>query len=75
MRDTRQKVPRNGRAQTLTVRAPKKASDWLISSRVVSAIGVPPRDPPDPDEDNEEDEEDQDKKDEEPAVIREPDEC
>ena len=46
-----------------------------VSSNLVSISGPPPKDPPDDDDDNEEDENDDDEGDEEPAVIREPDEC
>jgi hypothetical protein len=61
-----------------------------ISSNLVSISGPPPKDPRDDDDENEEDENeedeneedendddenDDDEEDEEPAVIREPDEC
>jgi hypothetical protein len=50
----------------------QKVSAWLIHSRLVPIMGLPPNDPDD--DENEEDEED-DGEEEEPAVIREPDEC
>ena len=46
-----------------------------ISSNVVCISGSPPKDPHDDDDENEEDENDDDEEAEEPAVIREPDEC
>jgi hypothetical protein len=52
----------------------QKVSAWLIHSRLVPIMGLPPNDPDDEDDENEEDEED-DGEEEEPAVIREPDEC
>jgi hypothetical protein len=64
----------------LTLHVPHVPEDicaWLIGSRVVLAIWVPPKDPRDDDDENGEDEEDNDdnEEDEKPAVIREPDEC
>jgi len=47
----------------------------LENSRIVRIIDLPPKDPYDDDDENEEDDEDNDKKDDEPAVVREPDEC
>jgi hypothetical protein len=43
-----------------------------MMSRVV---GLPPKDPHKDEEENEEDEDEDDEANEEPAVIREPDEC
>ena len=45
-------------------------------SRLVTIVGLPPKDPPDDDDENEQDEEndEEDNEDEEPAVV-EPDEC
>ena len=51
----------------------QKVSAWLTDSSLVTIMDLPPKDPEDDDE-NEEDDED-DGKEEEPAVIREPDEC
>jgi hypothetical protein len=51
-----------------------KSSVWQIVSSYVAVTGLPPRDPND-DEENEEDDQNGDQEDEEPAVIREPDEC
>jgi hypothetical protein len=56
-------------------RVPRNVSAWLIDSSLVTALGLPPKDPHDDDDENEEDEEDDDEEDEEPAVIREPNEC
>jgi hypothetical protein len=63
-------------------RIPQKSSDWLILSSLVTIEGVPPKDPPDDNDENEEGGEDDeegdeegDEEDEEPAIIREPDEC
>jgi len=49
----------------------------LEKSRFVRIVDLPPKDPYDDDDDdeNKEDDEDNDEKDDEPAVIREPDEC
>jgi hypothetical protein len=62
----------------LTLHVPDNVSAWLIGSSLVPAVGVPPKDPHDDDDENgdEEDDDDNDNdNDEEPAVIREPDEC
>jgi hypothetical protein len=59
----------------LTLHVPNNVSAWPIGSSLVSAVGVPPKDPHDDDDENGEDEEDDNDNDEEPAVIREPDEC
>jgi hypothetical protein len=59
----------------LTLHVPNNVSAWPIGSSFVSAVGVPPKDPHDDDDENGEDEEDDNDNDEEPAVIREPDEC
>ena len=56
-------------------RVPQKRSDWPIVASLVTIVGLPPKDPPDDDDDNEEDEACDNEQDEEPAVIREPDEC
>lgn len=62
-------------------RVPQKRSDWLIVANLATVVDVPPKNPPDEDDENEEDEdEDNDndndnEEDEQPAVIREPDEC
>jgi hypothetical protein len=52
----------------------QKVSAWSIDSSLVTIRGLPPNDPDDDEGESEEDEED-DGKEEEPAVIREPDEC
>jgi hypothetical protein len=44
--------------------------DWNL----VTTLGVPPKDPHDDDVEDEADEEEEEK-DDEPAIIREPDEC
>lgn len=54
-------------------RVPQKVPTWLVDSSLVALMGLPPKDPHDDDDDDEEDEEGDDQ--EEPAVIREPDEC
>jgi hypothetical protein len=61
----------------LTLHVPDNVPDWLIGSSLVPVVEVPPKDPHDDDDENGEDEKDDDdkEKDEEPAVIREPDEC
>jgi hypothetical protein len=60
----------------MIARVQQKVSAWLIHSRLVPIMGLPPKDPHDDDDENEEDEEDDDdEEDEEPAVIKEPDEC
>ena len=51
----------------------QKVSAWFDSS-VVSSMDLPPKDPEDDEDENEEDDEDAGEE-EEPAVIREPDEC
>jgi len=55
---------------------PQYVSSWPIDSRLVTIVGLPPKDPPDDDDENEQDEEndEEDNEDEEPAVV-EPDEC
>jgi len=50
----------------MSFRVPRNISAWL---------GPPPKDPNDNEDENEEDEEDNDDENEEPAVIREPDDC
>ena len=55
-------------------RVPQKVSTWLVDSNVVTVMGLPPKDPHDENED-EKDEENDGEDEEEPAVIREPDEC
>jgi len=50
------------------------SSACLDETRIVTVVELPPKDPHD-DDDNKEDEEDDDEIDDEPAVIREPDEC
>jgi hypothetical protein len=44
----------------------------LFDPRLVTVMGLPPKDP---DDDDEEDEQDDGEEEEEPAIIREPDEC
>jgi len=56
-------------------RVQQKVSGWLIHSRLVPIMGLPPNDPGDDEDENEEDDEDDGEEEEEPAVIREPDEC
>ena len=51
----------------------QKVSAWFGSS-IVPITDLPPKDPEDDEDENEEDDED-DGEEEEPAVIREPDEC
>jgi len=55
-------------------RVPQKVSTWLVDSSLVTVMGLPPKDPHDENED-EKDEENDGEDEEEPAVIREPDEC
>jgi hypothetical protein len=55
-----------GDPQMMSSRVPRNISAWL---------GPPPKDPNDNEDENEEDEEDNDDENEEPAVIREPDDC
>jgi hypothetical protein len=52
----------------------QKVSAWLIDSSLVPIMDLPPKDPEDDEDENEDDDED-DGEEEEPAVIREPDEC
>jgi hypothetical protein len=52
----------------------QKVSAWLIHSSLVTIMDLPPKDPEDDEDENEDDDED-DGEEEEPAVIREPDEC
>jgi hypothetical protein len=51
----------------------QKVSAWFDSS-LVAIMDLPPKDPEDDEDENEEGDED-DGEEEEPAVIREPDEC
>jgi len=51
----------------------QKVSAWFDSS-LVAIMDLPPKDPEDNEDENEEGDED-DGEEEEPAVIREPDEC
>ena len=51
----------------------QKVSAWFDSS-LVPIMDLPPKDPEDDEDENEEGDED-DGEEEEPAVIREPDEC
>jgi hypothetical protein len=53
-------------------RVPLPVSLWLIDRRLITIVGLP-KDPHEDEEENEEDEDDE--ANEEPAVIREPDEC
>jgi len=55
--------------------ARQEVLDWSIDSRLAGVLCPPPKDPNDDDDENEEDENDDDEEDQEPAVIREPDEC
>jgi hypothetical protein len=55
-------------------RVPQKVFDQFINPNLVTIIGLPPKDPDDDDED-EGDEQDKPEEEEDPAVIREPDEC
>jgi hypothetical protein len=52
----------------------QKVSAWFIDSCLVTIMELPPKDPEDDEDENEQDDED-DGEEEEPAVIREPDEC
>jgi hypothetical protein len=52
----------------------QSASDWLVELSLVTAMGLPPKDPDDDDDENEEDDEDDEEEQETPSVIREPDE-
>jgi hypothetical protein len=56
-------------------RAPLPVSLWLIDWRLITIVGLPPKDPHEDEDENEEDQDEDDEEDEEPAVIREPDEC
>jgi hypothetical protein len=56
-------------------RVPQRVLDRLFDASLITIMGPPPKDPHDDDDENEEDEENDDKEDQEPAVIREPDEC
>jgi hypothetical protein len=51
----------------------QKVSAWLDTS-LFHIMDLPPKDPEDDEDENEEDDED-DGEEEEPAVVREPDEC
>jgi hypothetical protein len=53
----------------------QKISTRLTDSNPIAVIGLPPKDPDDNEDENEEDEEDDGEEEEDPAVIREPDEC
>ena len=55
-------------------RVPQNVSVWQIDSNLTT-LGPPPKDPHDDDDKDEEDEDDDQGEDEEPAIIREPDEC
>ena len=59
----------------MTSRPPLPVSLWLIDWRPIAIVGLPPKDPHEDVEENEEDEDKDDEEVEEPAVIREPDEC
>ena len=52
----------------------QKIFAWLIDSSLVTIMDLPPKDPEDDEDENEDDDED-DGEEEEPAVIREPEEC
>jgi hypothetical protein len=67
--------PDSDGSQMSTFDVPDNGSAWLMGMSLLPAVGVPPKDPHDDDEENGGDEEDDNGKDEEPAVIREPDEC
>lgn len=55
-------------------RTPEDASASLDEARIVTIMGLPPRDPNDDDDENEQDDgEGEDEEEEEPAVIRDPD--
>jgi hypothetical protein len=56
-------------------RVPLPVSLWRIDRRLITIVGLPPKDPHKDEEENEEDEDEDDEANEEPAVIREPDEC
>jgi hypothetical protein len=58
----------------MTSRVPQMVLDLLFDRSLVTVMGLPPKDPND-DEEDEEDEQDEPEKEEEPAVVREPDEC
>jgi hypothetical protein len=58
----------------MTSRVPQMVLDLLFDRSLVTVMGLPPEDPND-DEEDEEDEQDEPEKEEEPAVVREPDEC
>jgi len=53
----------------------QKISPRLIGSSLVTLIGLQPKDPNRDDDENEDDEQGDNDEEEEPAVIREPDEC
>ncbi len=57
----------------MTSRARQEVPAWSIDFSLVTIIGLPPKDPDDDDDEDEEDDEDEGE--EEPAVVREPDEC
>jgi hypothetical protein len=56
-------------------RVPLPVSLWLIDRRLITIVDLPPKDPHEDEKENEEDEDEDDEANEEPAVIREPDEC
>ncbi len=56
-------------------RVPRKGFDCVIAASLMTGMGIPPKDPPDDDDENEEDEDDDEEEEDQPAVIREPDEC
>jgi hypothetical protein len=63
-------------AHMIISRVAQKRSDRLIVASLMTSVGVPPKDPPDDDDENDEDDDDDEEEEyEEPAVIREPDEC
>ncbi len=52
-------------------RIPENGSACFDGARIVSIVGLPPKDPNDDDDENQEnDEDDEDEQEEEPAVIR-----
>ena len=56
-------------------RVTRNVSAWLIDLCLVTSLGPPPKDPHDDEDEDEADEEKDGNEDEEPAIIREPDEC
>jgi hypothetical protein len=67
--------PRTFEKPGMISRVPQKGSTWLVESSFVTLMGLPPKNPQNDDDEDEEDDEDDDEGEEEPAVIREPDEC